>query len=152
MSNKIYQVWGADEEVPGTTSIYYVSQNSDAAKDYVVNLIKKREAKNFKQAVALREQRNKKIELMESQIAALEKVADAGLLKPILDDLEMKLSTEITYRKVCGELNAVEHDAEYYKAHFEHYCNKHHIMIVVFDTDTELRACVDDYINDVTYY
>lgn len=42
MSNKIYQVLGADEEVPSTTSIYYVSSNYDSAVDYVVSLIEKR--------------------------------------------------------------------------------------------------------------
>ena len=45
MSNKIYQVYGADEEVPGTTSIYYVSEDYDSVVDYVVGIIKSRNVK-----------------------------------------------------------------------------------------------------------
>ncbi len=152
MSNKIYQVWGADEEVPGTTSIYYVSSNYDSAVDYVVSLIEKREAKIFKRAVEFREKKNAEIKLMNDQIHALEQIADAGLIKPILDSIREKRDKEVAYSNVFGESAPVEHDAEYYKAHFKHYCNKHQFLIADFELDTGIRICADDYIGDVQGY
>lgn len=153
MSNKIYQVWGADEEVPGTTSIYYVSSNYDSAVDYVVGLIEKREAENFKRAVAFREQKNAAIRLMNEQIRVLDQISDNEAVRPILDKLREKRAKEVAYyAKVFDESAPVEHDTEYYKAHFKHYCNKHHLLIVEFELDTAIRACVDDYINEVQGY
>ena len=152
MSNKIYQVWGADEEVPGTTSIYYVSSNYDSAVDYVVSLIEKRETENFKRAVAFREQKNAGIRLMNEQIRVLDQISDNEAVRPILDKLREKWAKEVAYAKVFGESAPVEHDTEYYKAHFKHYCNKHHLLIAEFDLDTAIRACVDDYINEVQGY
>lgn len=153
MSNKIYQVWGADEEVPGTTSIYYVSSNYDSAVDYVVGLIEKREAENFKRAVAFSEQKNAAIRLMNEQIRVLVQVSDNEAVRPILDKLREKRAKEVAYcAKVFGESAPVEHDTEYYKAHFKHYCNKHHLLIVEFELDTAIRACVDDSINEVQGY
>lgn len=153
MSNKIYQVWGADEEVPGTTSIYYVSSNYDSAVDYVVSLIEKRETENFKRAVAFREQKKAGIRLMNEQIRVLDQVSDNEAVRPILDKLREKRAKEVAYyAKVSGESAPVEHDADYYSAHFKHYCNKHHLLIVEFELDTAIRACVDDYINEVQGY
>lgn len=152
MSNKIYQVWGADEEVPGTTSIYYVSSNYDSAVDYVVSLIEKRETENFKRAVAFREQKNAGIKLMNEQIRVLDQVSDNEAVRPILDKLREKRAKEVAYAKVFGESAPVEHDVDYYSAHFKHYCNKHHLLIAEFDLDTSIRACVDDYINEVQGY
>lgn len=152
MSNKIYQVWGADEEVPGTTSIYYVSSNYDSAVDYVVSLIEKRETENFKRAVAFREQKNAGIRLMNEQIRVLDQVSDNEAVRPILDKLREKRAKEVAYAKVFGESAPVEHDVDYYSAHFKHYCNKHHLLIAEFDLDTSIRACVDDYINEVQGY
>lgn len=153
MSNKIYQVWGADEEVPGTTSIYYVSSNYDSAVDYVVSLIEKRETENFKRAVAFREQKNAGIRLMNEQIRVLDQISDNEAVRPILDKLREKRAKEVAYcAKVFGESAPVEHDTEYYKAHFKHYCNKHHLLIVEFELDTAIRACVDDSINEVQGY
>ena len=152
MSNKIYQVWGADEEVPGTTSIYYVSSNYDSAVNYVVRLIEKRETENFKRAVAFREQKNAGIKLMNEQIRVLDQIADNEAVRPILDKLREKRAKEVAYAKVFGESAPVEHDVDYYSAHFKHYCNKHHLLIVEFELDTAIRACVDDYINEVQGY
>lgn len=152
MSNKIYQVWGADEEVPGTTSIYYVSSNYDSAVNYVVSLIEKRETENFKRAVAFREQKNAGIKLMNEQIRVLDQIADNEAVRPILDKLREKRAKEVAYAKVFGESAPVEHDVDYYSAHFKHYCNKHHLLIVEFELDTAIRACVDDYINEVQGY
>ena len=152
MSNKIYQVWGADEEVPGTTSIYYVSSNYDSAVDYVVSLIEKRETENFKRAVAFREQKNAGIRLMNEQIRVLDQVSDNEAVRPILDKLREKWAKEVAYAKVFGESAPVEHDVDYYSAHFKHYCNKHHLLIAEFELDTGIRACVDDYINEVQGY
>lgn len=152
MSNKIYQVWGADEEVPGTTSIYYVSSNYDSAVDYVVSLIEKRETENFKRAVAFREQKNAGIRLMNEQIRVLDQISDNEAVRPILDKLREKRAKEVAYAKVFGESAPVEHDVDYYSAHFKHYCNKHHLLIAEFDLDTSIRACVDDYINEVQGY
>ena len=118
MSNKIYQVWGADEEVPGTTSIYYVSSNYDSAVDYVVSLIEKRETENFKRAVAFREQKNAGIRLMNEQIRVLDQISDNEAVRPILDKLREKRTKEVAYAKVFGESAPVEHDADYYSAHF----------------------------------
>lgn len=153
MSNKIYQVWGADEEVPGTTSIYYVSSNYDSAVDYVVGLIEKREAENFKRAVAFREQKNAAIRLMNEQIRVLDQISDNEAVRPILDKLREKREKEVAYcAKVFGESAPVEHDVDYYSAHFKHYCNKHHLLIAEFELDTTIRVCVDDYINEVQGY
>lgn len=153
MSNKIYQVWGADEEVPGTTSIYYVSSNYDSAVDYVVSLIEKRETENFKRAVAFREQKNAGIRLMNEQIRVLDQISDNEAVRPILDKLREKRAKEVAYcAKVFGESAPVEHDADYYSAHFKHYCNKHHLLIAEFELDTAIRACADDYINEVQGY
>lgn len=152
MSNKIYQVWGADEEVPGITSIYYVSSNYDSAVDYVVSLIEKREAKIFKRAVEFREKKNAEIKLMNDQIRVLDQIADNEAVRPILDKLREKRAKEVDYAKVFGESAPVEHDVDYYSAHFKHYCNKHHLLIVEFELDTAIRACVDDYINEVQGY
>ena len=153
MSNKIYQVWGADEEVPGTTSIYYVSSNYDSAVDYVVGLIEKREAENFKRAVAFREQKNAAIRLMNEQIRVLDQISDNEAVRPILDKLIEKRAKEVAYcAKVFGESAPVEHDADYYSAHFKHYCNKYHLLIAEFELDTGIRACADDYINEVQGY
>lgn len=153
MSNKIYQVWGADEEVPGTTSIYYVSSNYDSAVDYVVGLIEKREAENFKRAVAFREQKNAAIRLMNEQIRVLDQISDNEAVRPILDKLREKREKEVAYcAKVFGESAPVEHDVDYYSAHFKHYCNKHHLLIAEFELDTTIRACVDDSINEVQGY
>ena len=153
MSNKIYQVCGADEEVPGTTSIYYVSSNYDSAVDYVVSLIEKRETENFKRAVAFREQKNAGIRLMNEQIRVLDQISDNEAVRPILDKLREKWAKEVAYcAKVFGESAPVEHDADYYSAHFKHYCNKHHLLIVEFELDTAIRACADDYINEVQGY
>lgn len=152
MSNKIYQVWGADEEVPGTTSIYYVSSNYDSAVDYVVSLIEKREAENFKQEVAFRERKNAKIRLMNEQIRVLDQISDNEAVRPILDKLREKRAKEVAYAKVFGESATVEHDVDYYSAHFKHYCNKHHLLIAEFELDTGIRACADDYIDEVQGY
>lgn len=153
MSNKIYQVWGADEEVPGTISIYYVSSNYDSAVDYVVSLIEKREAEDFKQVVAFREQKNAEIRLMNEQICVLDQISDNEAVRPILDKLREKRAKEVAYcAKVFGESAPVEHDVDYYSAHFKHYCNKHHLLIAEFELDTGIRACVDDYIDEVKGY
>lgn len=152
MSNKIYQVWGADEEVPGTTSIYYVSSNYDSAVDYVVSLIEKRETENFKRAVAFREQKNAGIRLMNEQIRVLDQISDNEAVRPILDKLREKRAKEVAYAKMFGESAPVEHDTEYYKAHFKHYCTKYHFLIADFELDTAIRTCVDDYINEVHGY
>ena len=152
MSNKIYQVWGADEEVPCTTSIYYVSSNYDSAVDYVVSLIEKRETENFKRAVAFREQKKAGIRLMNEQIRVLDQISDNEAVRPILDKLREKRAKEVAYAKMFGESAPVEHDTEYYKAHFKHYCNKHHLLIAEFELDTAIRTCVDDYINEVQGY
>ena len=152
MSNKIYQVWGADEEVPGTTSIYYVSSNYDSAVDYVVSLIEKCETENFKRSVAFREQKNAGIRLMNEQIRVLDQISDNEAVRPILDKLREKRAKEVAYAKVFGESAPVKHDADYYSAHFKHYCNKHHLLIAEFELDTAIRACVDDYINEVQGY
>lgn len=149
MSNKIYQVLGADEEVPSTTSIYYVSSNYDSAVDYVVSLIEKREAENFKRAVAFREQNNAEIKLMNEQIRVLDQISDNEAVRPILDKLREKRANEVAYVKVFGESAPVEHDVDYYSAHFKHYCNKHHLLIVEFELDTGIRACADYYIDKV---
>lgn len=149
MSNKIYQVWGADEEVPGTTSIYYVSSNYDSAVDYVVSLIEKREAENFKRAVTFREQRNAEIRLMNEQIRVLDQISDNEAVRPILDKLRKKRAQEVAYAKVSGESAPVENDVDYYSAHFKHYCNKHHLLIAEFELDTGIRACADYYIDKV---
>lgn len=152
MSNKIYQVLGADEEVPGTTSIYYVSSNYDSAVDYVVSLIEKREAENFKRAVAFREQKNAEIKLMNEQIRVLDQISDNEAVRPILDKLREKRAQEVAYAKVFSESAPVEHDVDYYNAHFKHYCNKHHLLIAEFELDTDIRACADDYIDEVQGY
>lgn len=152
MSNKIYQVWGADEEVPGTTSIYYVSSNYDSAVDYVVSLIEKRETENFKRAVAFSEQKSAEIRLMNEQIRVLDQISDNEAVRPILDKLREKRAKEVDSAKMFGESAPVEHDTEYYSAHFKHYCNKHHLLIAEFELDTGIRACVDDYINEVQGY
>lgn len=151
MSNKIYQVWGADEEVPGTTSIYYVSSNYDSAVDYVVSLIEKREAENFKRAVTFREQKNAEIRLMNEQIRVLDQISDNEAVRPILDKLREKRAQaqEVAYAKVFSEPAPVEHDVDYYSAHFKHYCNKHHLLIVEFELGTGIRACADYYIDKV---
>lgn len=150
MSNKIYQVWGADEEVPGTTSIYYVSSNYDSAVDYVVSLIKKREAENFKRAVTFSEQKNAEIRLMNEQIRVLDQISDNEAVRPILDKLREERAKEVAYcAKVFGESAPVEHDVDYYSAHFKHYCNKHHLLIAEFELDTGIRSCADDYIDEV---
>ena len=151
MSNKIYQVWGADEEVPSTTSIYYVSSNYDSAVDYVVSLIEKREAENFKRAVTFREQKNAEIRLMNEQIRVLDQISDNEAVRPILDKLREKRAKaqEVAYAKVFSEPAPVEHDVDYYSAHFKHYCNKHHLLIVEFELDTCIRACADYYIDKV---
>jgi hypothetical protein len=152
MSNKIYQVWGADEEVPSVTSIYYVSSNYDSAIDYVVSLIEKREAENFKREVAFRERKNAKIRLMNEQIRVLDQISDNEAVRPILDKLREKRAKEVVYAKVFGESAPVEHDVDYYSAHFKHYCNKHHLLIAEFELDTGIRACADDYIDEVQGY
>lgn len=154
MSNKIYQVWGADEEVPGTTSIYYVSSNYDSAVDYVVSLIGKREAENFKRAVAFSEQKNAEIRLMNEQIRVLDQVSDNEAVRPILDKLREKRAQaqEVAYAKVFSEPAPVEHDVDYYSAHFKHYCNKHHLLIAYFEFDTAIRACAEGYIDEVQGY
>lgn len=152
MSNKIYQVWGADEEVPSVTSIYYVSSNYDSAVDYVVSLIEKREAENFKREVAFRERKNAKIRLMNEQIRVLDQISDNEAVRPILDKLREKRAKEVAYAKVFGESAPVEHDVDYYSAHFKHYCNKHHLLIAEFELDTGIRACADDYIDEVQGY
>lgn len=149
MSNKIYQVWGADEEVPYTTSIYYVSSNYDSAVDYVVSLIEKREAENFKRAVTFREQKNAEIRLMNEQIRVLDQISDNEAVRPILDELREKRAKEVAYAKAFGESAPVEHDVDYYSAHFKHYCNKHHLLIAEFELDTGIRACADYYIDKV---
>lgn len=149
MSNKIYQVWGADEEVPSTTSIYYVSSNYDSAVDYVVSLIEKREAENFKRAVTLREQNNAEIRLMNEQIRVLDQISDNEAVRPILDKLREKRAKEVAYAKGFCESAPVEHDVDYYSAHFKHYCNKHHLLIAEFELDTGIRACADYYIDKV---
>lgn len=149
MSNKIYQVWGADEEVPYTTSIYYVSSNYDSVVDYVVSLIEKREAENFKRAVTFREQKNAEIRLMNEQICVLDQISDNEAVRPILDELREKRAKEVAYTKVFGESAPVEHDVDYYSAHFKHYCNKHHLLIAEFELDTGIRACADYYIDKV---
>lgn len=151
MSNKIYQVWGADEEVSSTTSIYYVSSNYDSAVDYVLSLIEKREAENFKRAVAFREQKNAEIRLMNEQIRVLDQISDNETVRPILDKLREKRAQaqEVAYAKVFSEPAPVEHDVDYYSAHFKHYCNKHHLLIVEFELDTGIRACADYYIDKV---
>lgn len=152
MSNKIYQVLGADEEVPSVTSIYYVSSNYDSAVDYVVSLIEKREAENFKREVAFRERKNAKIRLMNEQIRVLDQISDNEAVRPILDKLREKRAKEVAYAKVFGESAPVEHDVDYYSAHFKHYCNKHHLLIAEFELDTGIRACADDYIDEVQGY
>lgn len=152
MSNKIYQVWGADEEVPSVTSIYYVSSNYDSAVDYVVSLIEKREAENFKREVAFRERKNAKIRLMNEQIRVLDQISDNEAVRPILDKLREKRAKEVAYAKVFGESAPVEHDVDYYSAHFKHYCNKHHLLVAEFELDTGIRACADDYIDEVQGY
>lgn len=149
MSNKIYQVWGADEEVPSTTSIYYVSSNYDSAVDYVVSLIEKRETENFKRAVTLHEQRNAEIRLMNEQIRVLDQISDNEAVRPILDKLREKRAREVSYAKVSDESAPVEHDADYYSAHFKHYCSKHHLLIIEFELDTGIRVCADYYIDKV---
>lgn len=152
MSNKIYQVWGADEEVPYTTSIYYVSSDYDSAVDYVVSLIEKREAENFKRAVAFREQKNVEIRLMNEQIRVLDQISDNEAVRPILNELREKRAKEVAYAKVFGESAPVEHDVDYYSAHFKHYCNKHHLLIAEFELDTGIRSCADYYIDEVQGY
>lgn len=157
MSNKIYQVYGADEEVPGTTSIYYVSSNYDYAVDYVVSLIEKRETENLKRAVAFSEQKNAEIKLMNEQIRVLDQISDneavRPIVRPILDKLREKRAKEVTYcTKIFGESAPVEHDTEYYKAHLKHYCTKYHFLIADFDLDTAIRACAEDYIDEVQGY
>lgn len=153
MSNKIYQVWGADEEVPGTTSIYYVSSNYDSAVDYVVGIIKKREAENVKRAIDFSNKKSAEIKLMNDQIRELDEIANNDVIKPIIDDLRRtKRAREVAYAKMFGESAPVEHDTEYYKAHFKHYCNKHHFLIADFELDTAIRACAEDYIDEVQGY
>lgn len=152
MSNKIYQVWGADDEVPYTTSIYYVSSNYDSAVDYVVSLIEKREAENFKRAVTFREQKNAEIRLMNEQIRVLDQISDNEAVRPILDELREKRAKEVAYAKVFCESAPVEHDVDYYSAHFKYYCNKHHLLIAEFELDTGIRACTDYYIDEVQGY
>lgn len=152
MSNKIYQVWGADEEVPGTTSIYYVSSNYDSAVDYVADIIKKREAENVKRAIDFSNKKSTEIRLMNDQIAVLDEISDNDVIKPIIDDLRTKRAKEVAYSVTFGKSDLVEHDTEYYKAHFKHYCNKHHFLIADFKLDTALRACAEDYIDEVQGY
>ena len=153
MSNKIYQVWGADEEVPGTTSIYYVSEDYDSVVDYVIGIISKREAENVKRAIDFSNKKSAEIKLMNDQIRVLDEIVNNDVIKPIIDDLRRtKRSREIAYAKMFGESAPVEHDTEYYKAHFKHYCNKHHFLIADFELDTGIRACADDYIDEVRGY
>lgn len=154
MSNKIYQVWGTDEEVPGTTSIYYVSEDYDSVVDYVVGIIKKREAENVKRAIDFSNKKSTEIRLMNNQIAVLDEISDNDVIRPIIDDLRTKRAKEVAYTKmfVFGESAPVEHDAEYYKAHFKNYCDKYHFLIADFELDTAIRACAEDYIDEVQGY
>lgn len=153
MSNKIYQVWGADEEVPGTTSIYYVSEDYDSVVDYVVGIIKKREAENVKRAIDFSNKKSAEIKLMNDQIRVLDEIVNNDVIKPIIDDLRRtKRAREVAYAKMFGESAPVEHDTEYYKAHFKHYCNKHHFLIADFELDTAIRDCAEDYIAEVQDY
>lgn len=149
MSNKIYQVYGADEQVPGTTSIYYVSEDYDSVVDYVVGIIKKREAENVKRAIDFSNKKSAEIRLMNDQIAVLDEISDNDVIKPIIDGLRTKRAKEVAYSRVFGESAPVEYDAECYKEHLKHYCNKHHLYIADFELDTGIRACVDDYIDKV---
>lgn len=89
---------------------------------------------------------------MNEQIRVLDQIADNEAVRPILDKLREKRAKEVAYAKVFGESAPVEHDVDYYSAHFKHYCNKHHLLIVEFELDTAIRACVDDYINEVQGY
>ena len=153
MSNKIYQVWGADEEVPGTTSIYYVSEDYDSVVDYVIGIISKREAENVKRAIDSSNKKIAEIKLMNDQIRVLDEISDNDVIRSIIDDLRRtKRSREVAYTKMFGESALVEHDTEYYKTHFKHYCNKHHFLIADFELDTGIRACADDYIDEVQSY
>lgn len=153
MSNKIYQVWGADEEVPGTTSIYYVSEDYDSVVDYVIGVISKREAENVKRAIDSSNKKSAEIKLMNDQIRVLDEISDNDVIKPIIDDLRRtKRSREVAYAKMFGESAPVEHDTEYYKAHFKHYCNKHHFLIADFELDTAIRDCAEDYIAEIQDY
>lgn len=153
MSNKIYQVWGADEEVPGTTSIYYVSSNYDSAVDYVVGIIKKREAENVKRAIDFSNKKSAEIKLMNDQIRVLDEIVDNDvikpIIKPIIDDLRTKRAKEVAYSVTFGKSDLVE---QYYKEHFKHYCNKHHFLIVDFELDIAIRVCAEDYIDEVQGY
>ena len=156
MSNKIYQVWGADEEVPGTTSIYYVSSNYDSAVDYVIGIISKREAENVKRAIDFNNKKSAEIKLMNDQIRVLDQIVNNDVIKPIIDpiidNLRTKRAKEVAYSVTFGKSDLVEHDTEYYKAHFKHYCIKHHLYIADFNLDTAIRACAEDYINEVQGY
>ena len=152
MSNKIYQVWGADEEVPGTTSIYYVSSNYDSVVDYVIGIISKREAENVKRAIDSSNKKSAEIKLMNDQIRVLDEISDNDVIRPIIDDLRIKRAKAVAYCKVFGESAPVEHDTEYYKTHFKHYCNKYRLYIADFELDTAIRACADDYIGEVQGY
>lgn len=153
MSNKIYQVWGADEEVPGTTSIYYVSEDYDSVVDYVIGIISKREAENVKRAIDFSNKKSAEIKLMNDQIRVLDEIVNNDVIKPIIDDLRRtKRSREVAYAKMFGESAPVEHDTEYYKAHFNHYCTKYHFLIADFELDTAIRACAEDYIDEVQGY
>lgn len=152
MSNKIYQVWGADEEVPGTTSIYYVSEDYDSVVDYVIGIISKREAENIKRAIDFSNKKSAEIKLMNDQICVLDEIVNNDLIKPIIDDLRTKRAKEVAYSVTFGKSDLIEHDTEYYKAHFKHYCNKHHLYIADFELDTGIRACADYYIDKVRGY
>lgn len=151
MSNKIYQVWGADEEVHGTTSIYYVSEDYDSVVDYVVGIISKREAENVKRAIDSSNKKSAEIKLMNDQIRVLDEIVNNDVIKPIIDDLRTKRAKEVAYSVTFGK-SAIEHDEEYYKEHLKHYCNKHRLYIADFELDTGIRACADDYIDEVQGY
>lgn len=152
MSNKIYQVWGADEEVPGTTSIYYISEDYDSVVDYVIGIISKREAENVKRAIDFSNKKSAEIKLMNDQIRVLDEIVNNDVIKPIIDDLRTKRAKEVAYSMTFGKSDLIEHDTEYYKAHFKHYCNKYHLYIADFKLDTGIRACADDYIDKVQSY
>ena len=152
MSNKIYQVWGADEEVPGTTSIYYVSEDYDSVVDYVIGIISKREAENVKRAIDFNNKKSAEIKLMNDQIRVLDEIVNNDVIKPIIDDLRTKRAKEVAYSVTFGKSDLVEHDTEYYKAHFKHYCNKYRLYIADFNLDTAIRACAEDYCDEVQGY
>ena len=120
----------------------------------MVGIISKREAENVKRAIDFSNKKSAEIKLMNDQIRVLDEISDNDVIRPIIDDLRTKRAKEVAYTKmfVFGESAPVEHDVEYYKNNLKHYCNKYRLYIADFELDTGMRACVDDYIDEVQGY